>query len=616
MLRPKLVKNGVSGVGHISGVAVATCLIFGWSCPAISVEPTATPDEQPHLQLAPINLSHFAGGDIGYVFNRTTIGANKTTQQSLGVGVNAGISVSSFIWQPWLATVRSNLTGSVHSTSTQSNTTPTYNSVNTYINGDANLNVLRRSRYPFEARIFRQDGRYAAFYSGTNLDTQLAGYSLSQGYTTMNRRLMANAAFTSQKISGTTMSPDYSDIFSFTLTNQATQHQSITVSGMATTEYVPAQGRNSLLDTLVANHAYQPNSTFSVASVANLFKMSYDQQGSSPAQQYDAHAQQFSSFASLRPERSPLTMTSSVRFIKLDSSKNGTLIPTSTTSNFNLGANYLFSPLIRMYGSVNVADRLGLQTVTTNAALAAAKDYRASTDLGGFLYSGSIGGSLSSTNNTTSNGANQSSQSGQNLGLYLSHALDKATEFGAGHLSKNLNQTVSTVVSSNGSSSSKLDSGGSLSWSRVEGKETTQIRLGARDSRNLGGKQNIFQIINLQASRSEAISHNESLLGNLTVQATHTEIFGVQNSPTTITPNAEINYRNQRAFKVLHLTFESILRIADSNIVPGHQDQATRSWENNFTYKIGRLNLRLTTRMAEIGNMFQSSIMFMMSRPF
>lgn len=623
MVRPKPAKNGPSGTGHLYGVMVRACLIFGWSCPAFSAEPTAAPDEQSHLQLAPISLSHYVGGNIGYVFLRTASGANKATQQSLGVGVNAGVGAESFFWQPWLAQISSNLVADIISTSTNSSATPTYNTVTTAISGDAALNLVRYSRFPFRARVFKQDHKYTAFYSGSNVASQLTGYSLNQSYSSVGRKLITNVSFAGSQSGGPNISPSYSNVFNFDLTAQPTQHQSISITANTDSEKQPAQGRSSLYDILVANHAYQPNTIFSVASLANLLKANYGLTQGSITQQFDANSLQFSSVASLRPEQSPLTMTGSVRFLRSDSSGNGILVSTLKSSNFNLGANYLFSPLIRMYGSVNVDDSLGTQTVSTDAALSAAKPYRitAATDLGGFRYSGSIGGSLSTNNRTSTNSANlTTNQNALNLGLYLSHALDKNSELGGGHLLENLHQTVSMGTSSSGTSIANLNTGGSLSWNRAEGKENTQLRLSATDSRSLRGPQSVFQMINLQASRSETLSRNESLQGNLTVQATRTKVSGTQDIPDTITPSAEMNYHHQRAFKVLHLTFDSILRIADTNIAPGQSpvspNQATRSWDNNFDYKIGRLSLKLNTNMAKIGSTLQSSILFMMNRSF
>jgi hypothetical protein len=620
MLRPKLIKNGASGIGHISSVIAVAYLIFGWSRPAFAVEPTAAPEEQSHLQLAPINLSHSVGGYVGYVFQRNTVGSNITTLQSPGAGVTATANIRSFFWQPWFALVSGNLSLNINGNSTHTNTTPTYTTLNTSINGDAVLNVLKKSRFPFEARIFRHQDKYVAFYSGTNTENQLSGYGLQQGYTSQNRRLVSNASYTYNKSGGPNIFTDYMDSFNIDVRYLLTQYQTIALAGTLNKDYTPALGRDWSYSTVVVNHGYQPNSIFSVASFANLVNMNSSLTQVFVTQQYDSNALQFSSFASLRPERTPLTMTSSVRFLRFDSSKNSLSAPTLEDSNFNLGANYLFSPLIRMYGSVNVEDRLGIQTVKTDSALTAAKLYKSSTNIGGFFYSGSIGGTLASSNKTTSGGANLStSLRTQNLGLYLSHALDKSNKSGGGMVSKNLHQTLTTTVGNSGLTYSTLGTGGYLSWTQVQGKESSVLRVGASDSRNLGGTTHVFQMINLQATRSEAMSNNESLSGNLSAQATR-EVVPGRYVPNTITPTAGMRYSNKRAFKVLHLTFDSILRIADTNIAPsqpqGYRDQATRYWDNNFAYYIGRLNLYLETRVALIGNTTQSSVTFRMVRPF
>jgi len=620
MLRAKLLQNGISGAGHISGVVVVACLVIGWSRPAHCAEPTAAADEEPHLQLAPIKLIYSVGGNIGYHFLRSSSGASKTTQQTLDEGVNAGVGIHSFIWQPWLAQVRSQLSFGAHHSSTNSSSTPTQNLVRTNFEGDATLDLVKQSRFPFQARIYREDNRYRAFYSGTNLVVQTTGYSLSQSYTNLNRRLAADVALLGSKSGGPNLNDNYSDQFRFSLKLQPARYHSIGITGNAVSQDVPAVGRSSLTDTLVANHSYMPNSVFAVGSMVNLYSYSLKQAGNlTQVQQFDAASQQFSSIASLRPEKTPLTVTSSVRFIRADSSSNGIPAPTLNNSNFNLGANYLFSKLIRMYGSVNVSDSLDTQEVTTNAALTAAKPYsfKAATNLDDYRYSGSIGGSIATSNRTTTDSANQTTtQNSLNLGLYLSHALDKDSEFSSGNLSKHLFQSITTSVSGSGSSNPiKLNSGGALTWNRAINRATTLLRLSANDSRNLRGIHSVFQMINLQASRSEAMSSHESLRGSLTVQATHQE-FGSSSSPDTITPSAEMNYQESRAFKVRNLKFESILRIADTNISPGSINQETRAWDNNFTYRLGRLDMRLNTHIAKYGNQVATSIMFSVNRTF
>jgi hypothetical protein len=628
MLRAKLVKLDTYSVSHISGVMLVAYLIMGWSRPALSAEPSTAPDEPSHLQLAPINIYHSVGGYFGYIYDRAATGAISTSQQTLYLGVNGNVGLQSFFWQPWFAQINANLSANVNSARMSSSSAPVNRSVNTYINGDTILHVLKKSRFPFKARVYRQDARSDVSYSGFINDMVTTGYSLMQDYTSQNRRFSSNLGFDSNKTDITNSSPIYADTINFNARYQLTRFQSITLQGNALNQDQPGRGRNSSYDYLVANHYYRPNSIFSVATLANLYKLNtVDGSGTASMQQLDNNSGQFNSFVSLRPEKTPLTITSSIRLQRFDSTTNG--IPNSTSyalqnsTNFNLGANYLFSPLIRLYGSVNVQDVAGIQTVATSSALAAARQFRAATNISGYRYSGTAGGSLSSNNTTTTDKVNHTTTQAQaqGLNLYLSHALDKSNSFGSsGTLTKNLHQMVTTSQSTIGTSFSSLTTGGSLSLRQWQNKQSTGLTLSFADSRNLGGRHYVFQMINLQATSTESINSDESLQGNLTVQATHTEYGGRTNIPNTISPNAQMIYRNMRAFKVRRLTFESILLLADSNIastsVPGYQNSPTRSWENNFAYSIGLLSLQLKTRVAILGNYSTSNIMFSMVRNF
>lgn len=639
MLIAKRVKNGATDVNHISVVVVAAYLILAWPRSAFS-EPTAAPEYQPHLQLAPINLSHSVSGVVGYIYDRNGYESNVSRLQSLYVQVNLGVRVSSFIWQPWIALVQSNLLVGLNSAKTKSGSYPTETTGSTIINGDAALNLLHYSRFPFDARIFREDNRYNFSYVGTNINTQRTGYDLDQSYSSLRRTISGNAFFHSENITGQNISPTHRDQLNINLNITPSVKQSLKIYGSADNASQPTQGLSSSFDTITADHVYMPNSIFSVASLADLFKTNYSiTQGSYP-QQSDTKSFQFSSFGSLRPEKTPLTITSSVRLFKSDSNSNIITTPTLTSSDFNLGANYLFSQFIRMYGSFMAHDSLGTQTLNTDMGLSAGKLFRDITTIGGYKYTRSVNGQVSSNSSTVTDSTNQAfTERFQRLGLTLSHALDKRSEYDGAYLGKNLYQNLTMItglggrtassnqihssstissINSGDSTISNLNTGGSLSWSRFEGKGRTGIRLNVNDARNLGGAgtQYNFQMVNLQASRSEILNRNESLQGNLTLQATRSQHdTGVYK---TLAPDADVHYRNLRTFKVLNLVYDSILRIADSNLAATQlgQNQATRIWMNNFTYKIGRLDMRLDTSIAKNNHITQSSILLVMSRLF
>lgn len=615
MLIAKLSKNRVPGAGHFYGIAVVACIIIGWSRPAFSIETTVAADEDSHLQLAPIKFFYNTGGALGYSFMRNSTGQSKTTQQTLYEQVYVGVGARTFIWQPWLAQVGSNLNSSVFHNNTSSNSTPTSSAINTSFSGDVTLDLLNKSRFPFQARIYRLDNRSRKSYSGTDRVFQSTGYKLSQVYKTRNNRINAGATFSSNKSGGPNINDSYGDQFNFHAALQASRYNSFSISGSVSKQSIPAQGSSSLLDTLNGNHVYKPNYSFSVGTMANLFKIRL----SDSSTRRETDSQQFSSTAALRPEGTPLTVTSSVRFLKTDYSNNGILASTLENSNFNLGANYLFSKLIRMYGSVNVFDSHGAQTVTSRAALSASRPYvfKDATMIDEYRYSGSLGGSIATSNQTTTDSANQTTSTNSlGLGLYMSHALDKTSKYYAGSLSKHLDQSVSTSVSDSSKPAPvRLNSRGALTWSRGGGNANTRLSLSANDARNLRGTHNVFQMINLQASRSETLTSRESLRGSLTVQATKAE-SAYYSYPATIAPSAGMHYRNTRIFKVRDLSFDSDLRITDTNIAPGSANSEKRAWENKFAYQIARLSVHLNIIMQKTGTLTSTSIFFDVNRSF
>jgi hypothetical protein len=623
MLRAKLVNNGVSGTDRIFRVVVMICVCVYWQRPAFSDEPAAAPEQQSHLQFAPIYISHSVDGLIFYDYLYTKYGVQKNQRQSLSVRVNGRVNVRTFFWQPWLALVSGSLNAGVGKSLSKSNSSSTNSTLSTSYGGDAALNLVKFSRFPFQAKVFRQNSKFNASYSGGHNDKVLTGYSLDQTYWSKRGKFQASAGFNSQKEVGSySIGPLYTDIFSYNSKFAPFKSQSVWISGMAMRQNQPLLGQSRLNDSLQVNHLYQPSMSFSVASIVNLSKYgTTSTQVSSPTQVYDANSQQFSSMVSLRPERSPLTMTGSVRFFKSDLSTNGIIASKVKLSNFNLGANYLFSKLVRLYGSVDVTDSNGTQTVYTNTALTASSPFRfkSTTGVGGFRYSGSIGGTLFTTNLNTTSAGQTTSQSTLGVRIYLSHALDKSSDFNGGKLAKRLYQTLTMGYVDNAYSLSNLLSGGSLTWGRVQGREATTFRLSAADSRSLRGTPFSFQMINLQATRTQTMNNNESLRGSLTVQGTHM----VSSTPTplfTISPSAEIGYINRRVFKVRHLSLRSTLHISDSNIAPtqiqSYENQATRSWINNLDYKIGLLTTGLQATVARVYNSTQSSIYFFMARSF
>ncbi len=623
MLRAKRVKNGTTGGSRISSVAVGAWLIFGWSRPAFA-------DDQPHLRLAPIQFRTEVGGNLQYTYERYTIGAERTTQQRLDLGVGAGFVARSFIWQPWLAKVTGAFfvnvtTDAARITTSNGNPLPTSRSGNTTILGDARLDVLDRSRFPFAAHIYRSGNQANGFLAGTNSDFVNTGLDLTQQYRARNGLFDAIGGF----VYATNGRADFGseDIrrqANLTLNAEPYAHQTVRVIGTLSTEEHPLKGDNSMNNSFMGTHIYQPTPGFSVGTLLDLNHLDFNVTSPTSPQQSAYTSQQLSSTSAWRPEGTALTMTGSARVFRENSAANGVSSPASNDTNLDIGANYAWSPLIRMYGSLNVDDSNGVQTVMSTANLTAQKGFGAKgvSEYEGFRYTKSVNASLSNTTNTTTN-ADQTTTttSVQSLGTNIGHDLSRAAKIGSGNFRMDLNQGLSTVVTTAGSPTTRLLSTGSLAWNRNDSSGMTVMRLSGADNRYLSTPNSFFDLINLQASRSEQVGRDQSLIGNLTIQGTRSGSRIVPGSPFITSPSADLTYHNMKLFHVKNLDFTSTLQLHGAEILsykdPTYQPQpSTASWDNNLNYFIGRLKVALTTHVAEISNTLQSSILFTMNRSF
>lgn len=622
MLRPKRKKNGIAGAGRIYSVLAMGWLIIGWSRPAF-------PDEGRHLKLAPIRISSYVSGNIGYTYLSNTIGTYKSTSQTLGAEVNYSLGAESFFWQPWFALVSGNLGVDINGSKTRSSDN-SLTSGGTLLDGDAALDMLKYSRFPFRAHVYDSKQHATGNTAGINSDFRSSGYDLSQAYQTRNGSVDSSASYIYNKNGRISFgTEEIRKQLQFDLTATPITRQTLRVTGAFKDINHPLKGNTLKADSVVANHVYQPNSSFGIASLLNLIRNSYTlNPANSTPQQNDYNSQQFSSYASWRPIGNPLTVTSSLRLFKSVSSDINNLPIGFNDTNFNLGANYAWSTLLRAYGSVNVEDSNNTQTVSTAAALAAQKVFGEldTVNLGGFIYTRDVSASLGTATVTRSSpnlgGPNKTSTtSGQNLGLNLGHQLNKNSNLSNGLLRTILYQRYSEVLSTRHSPVSRLNSGVSLSWSLSEGRENTRMSFRLQDSRYLTGIQNFSQLVNLQATRNVRLLNHQSLSGNLTIQSSRSSYRGIT-SPFYTTPNAALAYGNQRLFKVRNLSFTSTLNISamsiasSQNLSENINGTARATWDNKLDYFIGRVRVKLYSTISEVNNGLQTSLYFNVLRSF
>ncbi|OFZ68485.1 MAG: hypothetical protein A2V79_09930 [Betaproteobacteria bacterium RBG_16_56_24] len=576
---------------------------------AIDASPAAAPAEATAepvakrsfpLQLAPIEFE--VGGNIGYSMQHQSIGTSKYTIQSLNANVNA--IANTFIWQPWFAKVSGGLGLGFNTSSTM-----TGESSGNIVTGNAIFSLLPFSRFPFEARFSRSDSRQNSELGAASPAYQTTRYGLTQRYRPLSSSAQYMVGYDHDSWESTNLDKSKQDTFRAETTQQFT-NQTLRISGDSTRTEQPRTNQSTLVNNLVSQHSYRPDPAFSVESLASLVNVNYRLTQSENSLGY----MQLSSSAYWRSTEKPLSVNGGVRLFELSS--DSSTAATSNASrmlsvNANLGANYELSKHTRLNGSgnVNVTDGNGAQTVATNQTVGVAYQPDA-IELGAFSYTRSVSSNVS--NNTDSFG------SAQHLSLSPGHGLSRRIGLGEGALGMNLNQTVSFDVDTRNPSSSVLTHIGSLSWSLAQDRKTTMVRLSANDSRAMSGTPYFFQLVNLQVSLNESMGRNATWGGNLTMQATRQET-STASASTTTTSSADLSYRHQRAFNVPRLRFTSELRIFGDALVPvlaTPDQQETRSWENRFDYSIGRLQLRLSARVAEVNKIKQLLYWFSANRQF
>jgi hypothetical protein len=143
------------------------------------------------------------------------------------------------------------------------------------------------------------------------------------------------------------------------------------------------------------------------------------------------------------------------------------------------------------------------------------------------------------------------------------------------------------------------------------------------NSENIEGE---FQLINLQASVDSKISSTSSFRANATLQVSRNErpeiegLIDSGNGDWVPTSTVDITYYKLGVFQVPQLTFYSTLRSVSNSYAPlvgeptGRVKRDDNQWENRLEYTVGRLQLRVISRLSDIQGSKQNYFLFQARR--
>jgi hypothetical protein len=276
------------------------------------------------------------------------------------------------------------------------------------------------------------------------------------------------------------------------------------------------------------------------------------------------------------------------------------------SGNLNLGASYGLSPEARVYGSANLNSGQVQGARTSSSSETVGASYTPATvEFGLWRYGWAA--SAAATNSTGG------PDSGRQFTTQANHRISRAWQLASGagvgmDATQGVNVTsgARSISAPGGGLSRQVTHGGALWWNPTANPSAAMLRLSATDSRTLDGRQEFFQMINLQMSSSLSTGRYSSWTGSLTIQAVRQgalvedPLLAAWAPPKGFvsTSGGSVTYSHTRVFGVRNLRFISDLRLNNLSLlpVPGTlQEHETEAWENRLDYLIGRTRLRLGT---------------------
>lgn len=533
------------------------------------------------------------GGSAGVELrSQKAAGQGRTLTRLELLNVNA----ATYLWQPWFAQVRGGL-GVLRSSAGGDGE----RSKGSSLTGDLGLSLFPVSRFPFDAHLSRTDSRASGELTASEFRTTRAG--ARQSYRTADESTSYLARAERSTLTSESFGRDTLDVLEAGMTRRLGAHQ-VELNGNVA-ENRGGNGVASQLARASGRHAFNPASNLSVESLASASRSA----AASAQGAFVTRFNQLTSFGSWRPgeahalhdEERPLLVTASGRVSTLQSETSGGDASDTGTLNGSLGAAYALSRSTRINGSATATRTTtpaGDTTFTSQAGnLVYAPDPR---PLGAFTYSWNASGGVTNTT-ATGQGAAQTTTA------QASHGVSRSLPAGeAAALSFSAGQGASASHAESGDAVTVTHHAGA-NWSAGNGSGAqTYVGLSASDARTFGASRGAFQLVNLQATRQNALTNLSYWTGNFTVQGTRQSLPQLPGE-FDWTTFGSLTYLHQRAFGVGRLrftgTYTASLQQVNSRAagdLDASREFTSSALEGRFDYVIGKLELRLSARSAVI----------------
>ncbi|VAW83108.1 hypothetical protein MNBD_GAMMA16-431 [hydrothermal vent metagenome] len=561
--------------------------------------------------MPPITLS----GSLG--FNYRTLGApeGRRTVSRQGLG---SLYASSYIYRPWLATADMALTLSMDGSESSGGKSQEVETKSSIVSGVLNLNVLPKSRTPFNLRYSVTDTRVdnAALSSDALIvladgDATTSKLGLTQSYIAEGghrvRFIYDNNSWESDN------NGIYEDQTAAIEIDMRGPRQRLTLNGKvneATRSKTASRNESTLFD---ATHYYFPTKGLRVDTRVSAYEMERDFDVPSANMQRGVSASQvnqLSSFLFYRPRNnSPWSLSGGLRVFDM-SGENAGLSNDSENLSATFGGYYQYNRRLRFDFSSSYSQ------TDSNAISAEVHRERVGalfqSDMHTFWkakYHWFVDASFDNVGQQDSNE--------QYYAVSLGHNLSRSwfTEGGA-TFRTSLAQSLSEGYSAEtGDNALREETSVTLNWNKHAAGGSTYVQLTGsrgvtfRNSDNIGERyMGWFQI-----NHEQSISRRSSLSGNVSAQYVFHDFESSGRDSEITTATAQVNYRNRAIFSIPRFSFNSDLRLSRASEERGVDRY---EWENRLDHAIGQLTTSLSHRIIRYDDKRYAFLFFRVLRHF
>ncbi len=544
------------------------------------------------------------------------------------------IDFATHVWQPWFIQLRAGVGALAARDSSGGADAPTTSHTSAALTGRFSMLVFPASRFPFELRAEVSDSRVRGDSLGT--DYRSHRVSLSQSYRPETGNDNYNLNLEYSRLRANNGGEDTVKSLHGTALRQFAEHSFELTAQVSVNDRSNSDDSNRVT-TLNARHTFNPQSSLHVDTLATWNDVQLHSGGAGTRFDSSTDIRQISSFATWRPSEgdwlhspsSPLYLTGSVRVVDAGS-ESGATAQRFRAFNASLGATQELTREWRLAGSLSATQLAPDSGARSTSAIGnGSVNYTPQgLTLGDWRYTPSVGANAS---------VSRGSEAGQRytLGGQFAHGVSRSLALGeTDSLAFNLTQSLAALRDSQTQTWTRaLAHSAGLFWQGSgDGTSQSYASLSGSDSRSWAQESGSFQLVNMQVSRRTQLSRHASWSGNLTFQTSRsdtTQIDAFSGLRRQASPgwqrfySGSLSYENQRVLGVPRLRYTAQLTVNSQQLesraegdIDAPRERITESLENRLDYAIGRLDTRLTARLARVDGRSVASIFARVQRRY